>query len=590
MAEDTKKPYGEVRYADPGYQKDGKARYPISTAAHVRSAWSYINQAGNAAKYDPKEREAVKARIRSAAKRLGVDIAEKAYEVAVERGEPTAAELVLADQPLVESGGNLQKYVTGAAGTMTYNTEPAAYSGNGCMVALFLPVEVAGKLAVDGGEPAEDLHVTLAYLPEAPIGEDHERMLKVLAGMAETQGPLTGEISGVGVFNLDPAKNDGMGHVTYASVDLPALPEFRQRLVDTLNAGGFVVAANHGYTPHCSLKYTEDATLFPVPTTPLRFNQLSYAAGPAREHYDFVERETAAVKVRCAECGEEYFVDSEEEISEHKKKHAPKEKASVIVTERVVETAYAEMPAVRAFLAEVNGKMILTAPATAVPRVFEKALTPNPYYLWIDGALVGAEKANRNGAFWSTSDLEFGEHSVPHGPVNWLHQDRRVIGAIAAHKLVKPSTEQAAEGAHPYIQTASVIWRWLFPDEATVIEQASDQQRLWLSMECISRVVACTGENGCGQEFDYFDTMDPNKVCQHVREKSSIRHFKDPTFLGTAIILPPVRPGWAEAHATVMREAAALAPDAYEQAGSPDIPAGEWEQIMACVVDYANSA
>ena len=40
------KPYGKVSYADPGYQEDGKARYPIDSAAHCRAAWSYINQSG----------------------------------------------------------------------------------------------------------------------------------------------------------------------------------------------------------------------------------------------------------------------------------------------------------------------------------------------------------------------------------------------------------------------------------------------------------------------------------------------------------------------------------------------------------------
>src|SRR6185437_2803811 len=42
-----KKPYGNVSYADPGYQSDKQKRYPIDTAAHVRAAWSYINQSKN---------------------------------------------------------------------------------------------------------------------------------------------------------------------------------------------------------------------------------------------------------------------------------------------------------------------------------------------------------------------------------------------------------------------------------------------------------------------------------------------------------------------------------------------------------------
>lgn len=74
------KPYGDVEYADPGYQKDGKKRYPLDTARHVRAAWSYINQDGNAAKYKAKQLQQIKAKIKRAAKKLGVEIADKAAE------------------------------------------------------------------------------------------------------------------------------------------------------------------------------------------------------------------------------------------------------------------------------------------------------------------------------------------------------------------------------------------------------------------------------------------------------------------------------------------------------------------------------
>lgn len=80
-ADKPDKPYGDVTYADPGYQDDGKARYPIDTEAHVRSAWSYVNQDSNAAKYSPDELSKVKARIRSAAKKFGIEIADESKSV-----------------------------------------------------------------------------------------------------------------------------------------------------------------------------------------------------------------------------------------------------------------------------------------------------------------------------------------------------------------------------------------------------------------------------------------------------------------------------------------------------------------------------
>ena len=61
--------YGDVQFADPVNHK-----YPIDTAEHVRAAWSYINHKDNAAKYDADDVKAIKARIRKAAEKHGVEI------------------------------------------------------------------------------------------------------------------------------------------------------------------------------------------------------------------------------------------------------------------------------------------------------------------------------------------------------------------------------------------------------------------------------------------------------------------------------------------------------------------------------------
>lgn len=66
----AEKPYGDVTYADPGYQKDGKKRYPVDTAKHIKAAWSYIGQEKNAAKYKPAEVKKIKSKIASAWKKV----------------------------------------------------------------------------------------------------------------------------------------------------------------------------------------------------------------------------------------------------------------------------------------------------------------------------------------------------------------------------------------------------------------------------------------------------------------------------------------------------------------------------------------
>jgi HK97 family phage prohead protease len=74
--DDAKKPYGDVPYADPGYQKDGKKRYPIDTKAHAKAAWSYISMPKNQKGYSAEQVGSIKGRIRSALKKFGVDVSD----------------------------------------------------------------------------------------------------------------------------------------------------------------------------------------------------------------------------------------------------------------------------------------------------------------------------------------------------------------------------------------------------------------------------------------------------------------------------------------------------------------------------------
>lgn len=72
--DDVNPDQGEHRYGDVEFADSTNNKYPIDTPQHVRSAWSYINHADNAAKYDTEEVETIKARIKRAAKKHGVEI------------------------------------------------------------------------------------------------------------------------------------------------------------------------------------------------------------------------------------------------------------------------------------------------------------------------------------------------------------------------------------------------------------------------------------------------------------------------------------------------------------------------------------
>ncbi len=57
------KPYGDVAYADPGYQDDKKKRYPLDTEEHIRAAWSYIAKPKNQKPYTSGQVDQIKAKI-----------------------------------------------------------------------------------------------------------------------------------------------------------------------------------------------------------------------------------------------------------------------------------------------------------------------------------------------------------------------------------------------------------------------------------------------------------------------------------------------------------------------------------------------
>jgi len=81
-AKTAEKPYGNVEYADPGLQEDGKARYPLSSEKKIRAAWSYINMPKNAAQYSPADWKKVRARIKAAMKKLDIPVSESSISEA----------------------------------------------------------------------------------------------------------------------------------------------------------------------------------------------------------------------------------------------------------------------------------------------------------------------------------------------------------------------------------------------------------------------------------------------------------------------------------------------------------------------------
>lgn len=230
-----------------------------------------------------------------------------------------------------------------------------------------------------------------------------------------------------------------------------------------------------------------------------------------------------------------------------------------------------------------TGRTFITAPLREISAA-------NSGFTYLRGRMVGGDHPNANGAFWSAADLELGQKTVAGGPVNWLHDDTKIVGSLLDGQFV-PEREQADSGVHqPHIVSTAAIWKFLFPGEAAVIEQAAADGVLFQSMECVSRSVACmdgpNGLSGCGAEFSYVDYND-GRTCEHLRQKSSMRRFVDPIFLGTAIIIPPTRPADSHASLEVMRQAA----ESVERAEfAPDgISAAQAQALAVTLLEWANS-
>jgi hypothetical protein len=242
------------------------------------------------------------------------------------------------------------------------------------------------------------------------------------------------------------------------------------------------------------------------------------------------------------------------------------------------------------FTIDGDDGLFLTGPAEILApekqAEWEKAAEANPHFMYLKGRFVEGDSVNRNKAMWTTKDLELAQPTVAHGPLNWIHDEKHIVGVLTDSQMVYRET---ADDINNHIVATSTVWKFIYPNEAAAIEKASANRQLWYSMECVADTVTCIdgpGHPGCGESFPYRDVLrEPAKICNHLRERSSIRRFNSPTFLGGAVIIPPVMPGWGKADATVMRQAAHVT----EESGLTDVlDKKDAEAMVAMVIGYAN--
>lgn len=128
-------------------------------------------------------------------------------------------------------------------------------AGNGIMIAWFPSKELADKLAREGGELSEELHVTLAYLGK-DLTEGQVGLVKeTVEAYCKRLAPLQGTVAGTGRFPATPSSD--YKDVLVQLVDIPRLELLREELIEMLADKGIPTVRNHGYTPHMTLAYVD---------------------------------------------------------------------------------------------------------------------------------------------------------------------------------------------------------------------------------------------------------------------------------------------------------------------------------------------
>lgn len=164
-------------------------------------------------------------------------------------------------------------------------------AGSGVMLAFWPSKETAERLAVKGGEPSDQLHVTLAY-----FGKLSEMKMDVLPALekavehfANTHAPLQVTFGGLGRFPATP-QSDGQD-VTYLGVHSDKIQKFREELVDAVKALGVEPKSNFGYNPHMTLKFVPPHSphLLPTPEPEsVIFDRIVLSMGTAKKEYPLV--------------------------------------------------------------------------------------------------------------------------------------------------------------------------------------------------------------------------------------------------------------------------------------------------------------
>jgi hypothetical protein len=251
---------------------------------------------------------------------------------------------------------------------------------NLAMIAVYPALSEAEAIALDDGQDAEGMHVTLVFLGDAD-SFDADVAREAVADVAAAHPVLSGTVGGLGMFAPGP---DGAPLIALPDVD--GLTALREAVVQALAARGIVSPSEHGFLPHMTIDYRpidDNVASTEIPWLdldclgqPLTFSSLSLTIAENRSDYRLGASPTDAVTSGGNMAAtKSKFTKISEEISAERSMTL--EAASEALTAEFEAAAAARLAAVRARLTENDADVFGDDELRAMILTFE-ALGFNP--------------------------------------------------------------------------------------------------------------------------------------------------------------------------------------------------------------------
>lgn len=158
------------------------------------------------------------------------------------------------------------------------DAEPVVHTG--AMVALRMSDEDAQRLAVQGGEPADELHATRAYLGEAADwpADQQAALIEAMRTVAAGMQPFAGDPFALAMFNPD----EGEGSCVVLGLCGQQLVNAQTAVMTALEPFSTLIPEQHApHVEHITLQYGADpaiiSTLTDLVTQPIQFTALRVA-------------------------------------------------------------------------------------------------------------------------------------------------------------------------------------------------------------------------------------------------------------------------------------------------------------------------